>query len=40
VPDRERLDVDRDTVGGIPTRVGLNLTVADEVVTGGAAGTS
>jgi len=35
VPDRERLDVDRDTAGGIPTRVGLSLTVADDVVTGG-----
>jgi Ca-activated chloride channel family protein len=35
VPDRDRLDANRDVAGAIPTRVGLSLTVADEVVTGG-----
>ena len=30
VPDSERLDVDRDIDGGIPTRVDVDLTIADE----------
>ena len=36
VPDAGRLDADRDAAGGIPTRFGLHLTVADEI--GGAGG--
>ncbi|HEX6032726.1 MAG TPA: VIT domain-containing protein [Tepidiformaceae bacterium] len=35
VPDRERLDIDRDAAGGIPTRFDMNLVVADDVVAGG-----
>ncbi len=35
VPDSERLDVDRDGDGGIPARVALDLTIADETARGG-----
>ncbi len=33
VPDAERIDVDREGDGGIPTRFGLTFTVADDIPT-------
>ena len=40
VSDAERLEVDRDAAGGIPTRFGVSLAVADDVVAGGGIASS